>query len=205
MLSYEFPPLGGGGSRVVQGLARELASLGHPRSDGPLDRGTNRSGPKRCSGKVLGLIRLPSVPFLGAFSVGIAGKRPRLLRIRAPSSNARMICGGLGVGQARGVDFPVRVAACRASRWRAAGRAPRWQPADGVPSSGSDRPTWCRQRPPARGRAVRLAYRLAANELWFRRASRIIRRIEILYAGAADRPGRRVDMTQCGRFAKIRE
>ena len=29
MLSYEFPPLGGGGSRVVQGLARELASLGH--------------------------------------------------------------------------------------------------------------------------------------------------------------------------------
>ena len=29
MLSYEFPPLGGGGSRVVHGLARELASLGH--------------------------------------------------------------------------------------------------------------------------------------------------------------------------------
>jgi hypothetical protein len=41
----------------------------------------------------LGLIRLPSVPFLGAFSVGIARKRPRLLRITAPSSNARMICG----------------------------------------------------------------------------------------------------------------
>jgi hypothetical protein len=42
---------------------------------------------------VLGLIRLPSVPFFGAFSVGIARKRPRLLRIRTPSSNARMICG----------------------------------------------------------------------------------------------------------------
>jgi hypothetical protein len=28
------------------------------RSDGPLGRGTKRSGPKRCSGKVLGLIRL---------------------------------------------------------------------------------------------------------------------------------------------------
>jgi glycogen synthase len=28
MLSYEFPPLGGGG-RVAQGLARELASQGH--------------------------------------------------------------------------------------------------------------------------------------------------------------------------------
>jgi hypothetical protein len=42
---------------------------------------------------VLGLIRLPSVPFLGAFSVGIARKRLRLLRITAPSSNARMICG----------------------------------------------------------------------------------------------------------------
>ena len=60
-----------------------------------MGRGTNRSGPKRCSGKVLGLIRLPSVPFLGAFSVGIARKRPRLLRITAPSSNARMICGAL--------------------------------------------------------------------------------------------------------------
>ena len=59
------------------------------------NRGTNRSGPKRCSGKVLGLIRFPSVPFLGAFSVGIARKRPRLLRISAPSSNARMICGAL--------------------------------------------------------------------------------------------------------------
>jgi hypothetical protein len=35
---------------------------------------------------VLGLIRLPSVPFLGAFSVGIARKRPRLLRISTPSS-----------------------------------------------------------------------------------------------------------------------
>jgi glycosyltransferase involved in cell wall biosynthesis len=29
MLSYEFPPLGGGGSRVVHGLARQLASWGH--------------------------------------------------------------------------------------------------------------------------------------------------------------------------------
>jgi hypothetical protein len=44
---------------------------------------------------VLGLIRFPSVPFLGAFSVGIARKRPRLLRISAPSSKARMICGAL--------------------------------------------------------------------------------------------------------------
>jgi hypothetical protein len=42
---------------------------------------------------VLGLIRLPSVPFLGAFSVRIARKRPRLLRTTAPSSKARMICG----------------------------------------------------------------------------------------------------------------
>jgi hypothetical protein len=58
---------------------------------------------------VLGLIRLPSIPFLGAFSVGIARKRPRLLRITAPSSNARMICGALLVNQARGVELPVRV------------------------------------------------------------------------------------------------
>ena len=65
------------------------------RSDGPPCRGTNRSGPKRCSGKVRGLIRLPSVPFFGAFSVGIARKRPRLLLITAPSSNARTICGAL--------------------------------------------------------------------------------------------------------------
>ena len=28
-LSYEFPPLGGGGARVVDGLARQLAKLGH--------------------------------------------------------------------------------------------------------------------------------------------------------------------------------
>jgi hypothetical protein len=40
-------------------------------------------------------MRLPSVPFRGPFSVGIARKRPRLLRISAPSSNARMICGAL--------------------------------------------------------------------------------------------------------------
>ena len=48
-------------------------------SDGPLCRGTNRSDPKRCSGSVLGLIRLPSVPFLGAFSVGMATS-PRIRR-----------------------------------------------------------------------------------------------------------------------------
>jgi hypothetical protein len=48
------------------------------------DAVTDRRGPNRCSGKVLGLIRLPSVPFLGAFSVGIARKRPRLLRITKP-------------------------------------------------------------------------------------------------------------------------
>jgi hypothetical protein len=40
-------------------------------------------------------MRLPSLPFIGAFSVGIARKRPRLLRITAPSSNARMIWGAL--------------------------------------------------------------------------------------------------------------
>src|SRR5687768_15048284 len=28
-LCYEFPPLGGGGSRVVSGLSRELVTLGH--------------------------------------------------------------------------------------------------------------------------------------------------------------------------------
>ncbi|MGH7518333.1 MAG: glycosyltransferase, partial [Gemmatimonadales bacterium] len=28
-LCYEFPPLGGGGARVVYGLSRELVSLGH--------------------------------------------------------------------------------------------------------------------------------------------------------------------------------
>jgi hypothetical protein len=44
---------------------------------------------------VLGLILFPSVPFLGAFSVGIARKRPRRLRITTPSSNARMIWGTL--------------------------------------------------------------------------------------------------------------
>jgi hypothetical protein len=54
-----------------------------------------RSDPKRCSAKVPGLIRVPSLPFLGAFSVGMARKRPRLLRMTAPSSNARMICGAL--------------------------------------------------------------------------------------------------------------
>ena len=29
MMSYEFPPLGGGGSRVVHGLSRELVRQGH--------------------------------------------------------------------------------------------------------------------------------------------------------------------------------
>jgi hypothetical protein len=40
-------------------------------------------------------MRLPSVPFLGAFPVGIARNHPRLLRISTPSSNARMIWGAL--------------------------------------------------------------------------------------------------------------
>jgi hypothetical protein len=44
---------------------------------------------------VLGPTRLPSIPFFGAFSVGIARKRPHLLRITTPSSNVRMICGAL--------------------------------------------------------------------------------------------------------------
>src|SRR5919108_3063185 len=29
MLSYEFPPLGGGGAKVVHGLSKELVKLGH--------------------------------------------------------------------------------------------------------------------------------------------------------------------------------
>jgi len=29
LLSYEFPPIGGGGARVVVGLAKELVDLGH--------------------------------------------------------------------------------------------------------------------------------------------------------------------------------
>jgi hypothetical protein len=29
MLCYEFPPLGGGGSKVVYGLSKELVRLGH--------------------------------------------------------------------------------------------------------------------------------------------------------------------------------
>ena len=29
MLSYEFPPLGSGGTKVVYGLSRELVRLGH--------------------------------------------------------------------------------------------------------------------------------------------------------------------------------
>jgi glycosyltransferase involved in cell wall biosynthesis len=29
MLSYEFPPLGGGGAKVVYGLTKEMAKLGH--------------------------------------------------------------------------------------------------------------------------------------------------------------------------------
>jgi hypothetical protein len=58
---------------------------------------------------VLGLIRLPSVPFLGAFSVGIARNRPRLLRITVPSSERADHLRRLGVDQARGIDLPVRV------------------------------------------------------------------------------------------------
>jgi hypothetical protein len=59
-------------------LLYETGSPSTTRSDGPLGRGTNRSDPNRCSGKVFGLVRLPSVPFLGAFSVGIARKAPVL-------------------------------------------------------------------------------------------------------------------------------
>src|SRR5688572_21980619 len=44
---------------------------------------------------------------MGAFSVGIARKRPRLLRITAPSSNARMICGNAGLAQDAAVDLVV--------------------------------------------------------------------------------------------------
>src|SRR5690606_4309034 len=51
------------------------------------------SDPSSHDRSVPGLIRPPSVPLLGAFSVGIARKRPRLLRITAPSSNARTIGG----------------------------------------------------------------------------------------------------------------
>jgi glycosyltransferase involved in cell wall biosynthesis len=29
VLSYEFPPLGGGGAQVVYGLTKEMARLGH--------------------------------------------------------------------------------------------------------------------------------------------------------------------------------
>jgi hypothetical protein len=79
------------------------------RSDGPRGRGANRSGPKRFSGKVLGLMRLPSVPFLGAFSVGIAKKAPALAPdfcalVRGTNDLRR-----LGVDQARGVELLVRV------------------------------------------------------------------------------------------------
>jgi hypothetical protein len=65
------------------------------RSEGPLCRGTNQSGPKRCAGKVLALMRLQPAPFLAAFSVGIARKGPCVLRITAPSSKVRMIYGAL--------------------------------------------------------------------------------------------------------------
>jgi hypothetical protein len=60
------------------------------------DRSAGRAIPRsklRARDPLLPLIRLPSVPFLGAFSVGIARKRARLLRITAPWSKARMICG----------------------------------------------------------------------------------------------------------------
>ena len=56
--------------------ATQLPALATERSPQPVHHEQRRSAgheperPKRCSGKVLGLIRLPSVPFLGAFSVG---------------------------------------------------------------------------------------------------------------------------------------
>ena len=90
-------------------LLNEARKPSTTRSDGPLGRGTNRSGPKRCSGKVLGLIRLPSVPFLGALSVGIARKRPRRLRITAPLVERADDLGRLGVDQARGIQALVRI------------------------------------------------------------------------------------------------
>ncbi len=62
---------------------------------GPLRFVYRRNGPKRCSGKLLGLIRLPPTPRFGALGVGIASQSPALLRITTPSSKARMICGAL--------------------------------------------------------------------------------------------------------------
>jgi hypothetical protein len=63
-------------------------------SEGPLCRGTNRSGPERCSGKVIGLI---------------ARKRPRLLRITGtliePADDLRH----LRVDQARRIELLVRI------------------------------------------------------------------------------------------------
>jgi hypothetical protein len=53
------------------------------RSDEPLGRGTNLSEPKRRFGKVLGLIRRPSMPFLGALGWD-RKEAARRLRIRAP-------------------------------------------------------------------------------------------------------------------------
>jgi hypothetical protein len=55
------------------------------------------------------LIRLPSVPFLGAFSVGITRKRPRLLRITPALVERADNLRGLGVDQARPIELPVRV------------------------------------------------------------------------------------------------
>ena len=54
-------------------LLNEARKPSTTSSESRVSRDTNRSGPKRCSGKVLGLIRLPSVPFLGAFSVPSRG------------------------------------------------------------------------------------------------------------------------------------
>lgn len=68
------------------------------RSDGPLGCGTNRSGPKRCSGDVLGLICLPSVPFLGAFSVGIARKGRRRTQDQCHGAAFSSRLGGLASG-----------------------------------------------------------------------------------------------------------
>jgi hypothetical protein len=60
------------------------------------DRGTNRSGPKGCSGKVLGLIRLPSVPLLGALSVKLPGTVCACSGSAHPRRTPRMICGAFG-------------------------------------------------------------------------------------------------------------
>ena len=131
-------------------------------SDGPVGRGTNRSGPKRCAGNALGLIRLPSVPFLGAFSVGIARKRPR------PAPDHRTLVKRandlrrFGVNQARSVELPVRVVLIVP-----AVRQPLAQPGAGhLPAELGLRPRPASRvplPPRARCRAARPAYSLAAS------------------------------------------